>query len=213
MTVYEYNDGLQSCNRRPRLYLARGKEVEKFVGQDIDGFCLIVSEIWDKNGRWSNTTYTLNLFPGVRPLYFLSPMHGLWGEWFSSWGEVIEKLSLPIEVCKELVRTEYPATAKRLDHIENVYMEAEKNDPDAELVVISFGSPSKSRMKLYWDEPKSAYDSKGNKIEIGPTQTPSGPDWKNPHVISPVGAKIILSEHKPGNSGGYYAVTVSVPTE
>ena len=56
----EYNDGLQSRGRTPRLYLLKGSKFVKFAGQSIDGYCSVITEKYQKNGKWSNTTYQID---------------------------------------------------------------------------------------------------------------------------------------------------------
>jgi hypothetical protein len=208
MQQYKYNDGKQPGGRRPRLYLARGTEVVRFDGQAIPGFCAISKERYEPNGKWSNTTYELLLSPGVRPLYFLSPLHGIWGEEFATWGQVAAALALPVDVAREIVRAEYPKTAARLDEVERFFSAEEKEGHDVETVIVSFGAPTRREMNDgYWDKPKSATTSDGRQVTVAP-----GPGWwADPVVIEPEGARIISSRHTPGMHGGYWAVEVAVP--
>jgi len=207
-TEITYNDGLCPGGRRPRLYLAKGGEVRKFEGVSIEGFALVKTTKFTKNGNWSNTDYTLVLHDGVRPLEFLSPLHGIWGEKFADWGEVIASLQLPLDVAKELVRREYPKTADRLDEIERVVSAMEESGQDCERVVVSFGGPTrKARAEGFWESPKQARTANGTVVEIQPG--PNG--WNDAEVIQPPGAKIISARHSSGHGGGYYAVEVLVP--
>src|SRR3989344_3705537 len=64
--MYEYNEGLRPAGRNPRLYLAKGSEVRKFTGENIPGFSAVASSRYEKRGKWSNTTFQLDLAPGVR---------------------------------------------------------------------------------------------------------------------------------------------------
>jgi len=205
---YEYNDGLCSAGRRPRLYLAKDGKAFKFSGENIPGVCVIVQSHYEKNGEWSNTTYKLGLVPGVRPLFFLSPIHGTWGENLGSWGEVAEVLGLPVEVAQAIIRAEYKKTAERLDKLEKFALELEGMGYTTETVVISFGSPSNRAISEgYWESPKKGATSDGREGVIAPGEG----GWLNPMVIEPEGAKILSSRHSPGMHGGYYAVEVAVP--
>ena len=116
--MYDYDDGLVSGGRRPRLYLACGAEVARFEGQTIPNFCAIAAQKYTKQGKWSHTTFQLHLAPGVRALEFLSPLHGTWGDDLPSWGAVAEALGLPVDVAQAIVRAEYKETAERLDKLE-----------------------------------------------------------------------------------------------
>ena len=205
---YEYNDGLQNGGRRPRLYLAKGGEVKKFAGENIPGYCAIVTAKYEKNGKWSNTTYQLELAPGVRPLYFLSPLHGTWGDNLGSWGEVAETLGLPVDVAQTIIRNEYRATAERLDKLEEFALAVEAQGEKIETVVISFGSPSNRAISEgYWEKPKSSRTSDGRTVTVAPG--PDG-DWYHPVVIEPEGAKVISSRHQPGMHGGYWTIEIEV---
>lgn len=208
--LYEYNDGLCNAGRRPRLYLAKSGEVSKFSGVAIAGVCVIVTSRYQKNGKWSNTTYRLDLSPGVRPLYFLSPMHGTWGDDLGSWGEVAEKLGLPVNVAQDLLRNEYKVTAERLDKLEEFTLAIEAEGHSTETVTVSFGSPTNRAIaEGYWENPKSAQASDGRSVVI----EPGTEGWHNPVAIEPSGSKVIASRHSPGMHGGYWAVEVVVPID
>ncbi|MDD3293026.1 MAG: hypothetical protein PHI45_02805 [Candidatus Pacebacteria bacterium] len=206
---YEYNDGSCSAGREPRLYLAKGDKIARFNGRDIEGFCVIAKSRYEKNGKWSNTTYELEMVPGVRALYFLSPMHGVWGENLESWGEVAESLGLSVDTCKEIIGREYKKTAERLDKIEEFSLSVEKENITSETVIISFGSPTNRAIREgYWEEPKTGYTSEGKEVKISPGEEGG---WYKPVVLIPKEAKIIASSHSPGMHGGYWKVEVIVP--
>jgi len=210
--MYEYNDGLLPAGRRPRLYLAKGGEVRKFTGENIPGFCAIAASRYRKNGKWSNTTYQLDLAPGIRALHFVSPMHGTWGDNIGSWGEVAEKLGLPVDVAQMLIRTEYEDTAERLDKLEEFALAVEAEGYETETVVISFGSPTnRAASEGYWEKPKSSQTSDGRVVTVEPGKGEYGADWSKPSVVTPEGAKIISSRHSPGMHGGYQTIEVVVP--
>jgi len=209
--MYSYNDGLRPGGRRPRLYLAKGGEVKKFLGENIPGYCAIVTAQYEKNGKWSNTTYQLDLAPGVRPLYFLSPMHGTWGDDLGSWGEVAETLGLPVDVAQAIIRAEYPKTAERLDKLEDFALAVEAQGNATETVVISFGSPTNRAIREgYWSSPKSSQTSDGRKVTVEPSKGEYGADWYKPVVVEPEGAKVISVRHSPGMHGGYWTIEVAV---
>ncbi|BFT94992.1 MAG: hypothetical protein MNSN_01920 [Minisyncoccus archaeiphilus] len=209
----EYNNGLQSGGRTPRLYLLKGSNFIKFAGQSIEGYSSVITEKYQKNGKWSNTTYQLELFPGVRALEMLSPLHGIWGEWFLSWGDACERLCLPIESVQEIIRTEYPSTVRRLDKIEDFAMKLEEaSSVESEIVIVSFGTPTnRSIREGYWEQEKSSQTSDGQPVVIVPAKGEFGPDWNNPSVLSPEGSRVVSSVHKPGMHGGYWTVEVMVP--
>jgi hypothetical protein len=211
-TEYQYNDGLHNGGRTPRLYLAKGGQAVRFSGQAIDGYCAIGSSSYTKDGKWSRTQYTLLLAPGVRPLYFLSALHGIWGDWFASWGEVATDLGLPVEAAQAIVRAEYARTADRLDEIDRFALAVEAQGAQTEMVIISFGAPTNRAIRDgYWEAPKSATASDGRVVTITPGTGPVGADWYHPTAMEPAGAQVVGVRHRPGMHGGYYSVEVAVP--
>ena len=137
-------------------------------------------------------------------------MHGTWGDNLGSWGEVIETLGLPVGIAQEVIRTEYKATAERLDKLEEFVLAVEAGGCGTETVVISFGSPTNRAIREgYWSSPKSGQVSDGRKVVVEPG---NGGDWSNPVVIEPEGTKVLSSRYSPGMHGGYYTVEVVVPT-
>ncbi|OGG72534.1 hypothetical protein A3A38_01970 [Candidatus Kaiserbacteria bacterium RIFCSPLOWO2_01_FULL_53_17] len=210
--MYEYNDGLRPAGRNPRLYLAKGSEVRKFTGENIPGFSAVASSRYEKRGKWSNTTFQLDLAPGVRPLHFLSPMHGTWGDNLGSWGEVAEQLGLPVDVAQAIVRREYPSTGERLDKLEQFALATETEGAATEVVVISFGSPTNRAIREgYWKKSKSSQSSDGRRVTVEPGMGEYGAEWGKPVVVEPERAKVLSSRHTPGMHNGYWTIEVAVP--
>jgi hypothetical protein len=76
---YKYNDGLCNGSRWPKLWLVHAGKIIRFQGTDIPGLVAITSSKYEKGGKWSNTTYQLELAAGVTPCYLLPHLHGrLW---------------------------------------------------------------------------------------------------------------------------------------
>lgn len=212
--MHTYNDGLRAGGRRPRLYLAKGADVRKFAGQNIPDYCAIASRGSEQCGKWSNTTYQLHLAHGVRALELISPMHGTWGDDLGSWGEVAERLGLPVDVAQTIVRAEYGSTAERLDKLEAFAIAAEEHGASTEVVVVAFGAPTNRAIREgYWAAHKTAQASDGRLVVVQPSDGPDGPDWSQASVVAPSGATVMSSRHRPGMHGGYWTVEVAVPAE
>ena len=219
LTTYHYNDSLEPGGRHPRLYLAKGGQVVKFKGESIADFCVVEKNIFTKAGKWSNTDYQLGLVRGVRPLYFLSPLHQVWGDQFTTWSEVAAELALPLEAAQTIVKSEYPKTAKRLDKIENFTLEQEAKGELSETVIISFGSPTlKQAAAGFWQKEKVGHTTNGVEVIVKPKEVDAAnyprdgrSGWYEAEVVSPVGAKIASIKEYPGMHGGSFALEVVVP--
>lgn len=123
------------------------------------------------------------------------------------------ELGLPYEATRRVVSKEYPKTAARLDNVEKTLEEIETAASDSEVVVISFGAPTRRQeAEGYWGSPKAGKTSGGMLVEISPTIREDGSsDWNAPQVITPVGAKIVGARHEPGYHGGYWNIDVACP--
>lgn len=209
MEEYKFNDGLCHAGRTPRLYLCNPSNDDyiKFIGSSMEGFCQVKSQKFQKNGKWSNTTYVIALYPFIKPVYMLSPMHGTWGEGFTSWLQVMDEFSLSLEKCKEIVRYEYKKTAERLDGIE-AFENALPKSVDMECVIINFGRPTNRQIaEGYWSSPKSGKTSCGEEVEISP-----GDDFGGWSISKgPEGSIISDISHSPGMHGGYVRVKILCP--
>lgn len=56
-----YNDGLSPRSRRKKLFVGKGEQIHEFKGQTIQGIVVVCKTGYEKNGKWSNTTYHLAL--------------------------------------------------------------------------------------------------------------------------------------------------------
>lgn len=213
MKNIKYNDGLCNGGRRPRLYLVKGYEYHKFEGNNIDGICAIASTDYRKNGKWSNTDYDITLAPGVKDIRFLSPLHGVWGSEFKNWGEMASQLGIAVQTIQEIIRKEYPTTAKRLDDLEKFAMDIENSTGElTETVIISFGSPTNRAIREgFWATPKGNVTSTGIKVIVAPSENENGLCWSKPILVEPSNGKILTSYSTPGHHGGYITVEVAVP--
>lgn len=70
-----WNDGLQSRSRHSRLLIYDRAQIIEFQGKAIPGVVAIKSESYTKNGKWSNTSYSLVVAAGWK----ISPITQSWG--------------------------------------------------------------------------------------------------------------------------------------
>lgn len=60
-----WNDGMGSRGRRRKLLVGLGDAIHEFSGRSIHGIVAVVSDRYEKNGKWSNTTYSLAMAAGT----------------------------------------------------------------------------------------------------------------------------------------------------
>jgi len=89
-----WSDGLEPGDRRPRLLVAvPGGKVARFAGVDVPGVLAITGSSYNKNGKWSSTTFTLRLAPGCAAVESLTALHQSPLDQFENWAEVAEEFS------------------------------------------------------------------------------------------------------------------------
>jgi hypothetical protein len=118
---WTWNDGLSARSRLSAcLVVTADGEVHRFVGKDIPGTVKILNEKFEKNGKWSNTTYYCLSADGTAVISWKQDWeNGLfWPQ--SSWQEAIEwvrsqaPLASPASV-ERLIREEWPKAAQKFD--------------------------------------------------------------------------------------------------
>ena len=61
MNEIRFNNGRKERGYKDRLFVGRGEQVYEFTGASIPGVCAVVGSDYEKNGKWSNTTYRIAL--------------------------------------------------------------------------------------------------------------------------------------------------------
>ena len=83
MREIKFSDKMRNRSRNPHLLLVKKDgELVKFIGKSIPGVCVITSESYEKNGKWSGSSYSISLADGVVPVEVLCPFEG-WGQTFT----------------------------------------------------------------------------------------------------------------------------------
>ena len=81
MTTYIWNDGRLSAGRTPTLWIVHRGTIHTFSGDSICGVVAVTRTAYEKNGKWSNTTFDLALAEGATACNLSAPMHGrVWPE-------------------------------------------------------------------------------------------------------------------------------------
>lgn len=126
---FEWSNQLGSRDRKPWLLLVREGRVHVFSGENIPGVVAVVGTDYCKNGKWSYTTYRLELATGVRAIdgrdgwetgRFVEGLCAAVG--FSRpidrWTDVAEALGVAVPEAMRFLRAWRPKAAARLDEVD-----------------------------------------------------------------------------------------------
>lgn len=218
-----YSDGIGSRGRRPFLLLIKGETVMAFKGQNIPGVVVVRGTDYTKNGKWSHTTFRLELAQGVRAISgrdgwetgkFVEGLRSAvsFGQAIDTWADVANAMGVSVPSAMQFLREWRPKAAEALDQVD-VQLEAldaaVSNDAviDAETVVVSFGGPTNRAIADgFWKNPKSITGHGG---ELRLIDVEKGWTKENIQVVGMSGA-VLSATHASGYHGGYVSVTVAV---
>ncbi len=217
----EWSDGLGQRSCRNFLIFIHGDEVILFRGESIVGVVVVSGTDYTKNGKWSYTTYRLQLADGVRYVAMRDGWNtGRFTEGLGeavgrktpdTWLQVAEALGVSVPSVMKFLRVCRPKAAEVLDETERALEALEeseqKNDHDIVNVVVYFGSPSNREISNgYWEKPKkiSEYEA-----EIRLKDIALGWIEGNIEVVG-ISGKVLSVEHSRGRHGGYYSVSLAV---
>ncbi len=216
----EYSDQLGSRDRKPFLLFVKGDEIIPFAGKGIEGVVVVRSTKYKQDGRWSYTTYSLELASGIRHIAGRSGWEtNRFNEGLASavgckspetWAEMAQALGVSVPSAMEFLRGFRPKTAKRLDEVERelaALEEASEKETDTVIVSVSFGNPTNRQMRDgFWENPKSI---PGYAAEIRLKEPARGWIDGNITVVGIVGT-VLSIKYASGHHGGYYAVSVGL---
>ncbi len=212
---WSWNDGIASRSRRPAcLVISSEGDIHRFSGEHIPGVAQILSDEYEQNGKWSNTTYHC-VSPAGTEIYFWRQSwdEGLfWPQ--SSWEEAIATLQevapqAKPEAIEEIIREHWPKAAEKFDENRRIMeeMSGDGSGKPPEKVEISFGSPTNRAIRDgFWERPKSI---PGYKAEIRLINPDEGWSKDNIDVVG-ISGKVLSVSHSSGMHGGYYSVLVVV---
>lgn len=156
-----WNNGLGSRDRRAWLLFIKDGTVLPFKGENIPGVCVVLGVECTRNGKWSSTTFRLEVAEDVRPLSgregwetgtFLEgletatkirPIH--------LWVEIANALGVTIPKAQDFLRSWRPKAAEKVDATEASLKELQDTQDlrgeDTAEVVLNFGSPTNRLMR------------------------------------------------------------------
>lgn len=218
-----WSDKMGSRSRRAWLLLIKGEEIKDFKGGTIPGIVVVRGTDYSKNGKWSHTTFRLELAQGVRAISGLDGwetgrfVEGLrsavsFGQAIDTWADVANAMGVSVPSAMAFLKEWRPKAAEALDQVD---VELEALDAavskdavvDTETVVVSFGGPTNRAIADgFWKNPKSITGHGG---ELRLVDVEKGWIKENIQVVGMSGA-VLSATHASGYHGGYVSVTVAV---
>ncbi len=220
MKNIEWSDEMGSRSRSPFLLFVKGDAIVAFGGSDIAGVVVVRGTDYKKNGKWSHTTYRLQLADGIRHIAGMSGWEtGRFVEGLASavgcatpdtWADTAKALGISVPSAMEFLRAWRPKAATKLDEVEQSLAKLEEvseQETDSVIVTVSFGSPNNSAIREgYWESPKAIA---GYAAEIRLLDPSKG--WAEGNiVVVGISGAILSVKHSSGMHGGYYGVSVAV---
>lgn len=192
------------------LVVGPGDQIEAFTGASIPGKAVVVGKSYTKEGKWSHTTYRLELGPGVR----LLTRHDGWetGTFREAigadrWEACANALGVSVPVAQEFLRAWRPKAAAHYDRVEAELSALDEiADDGATEVVVSFGAPTRKRREAgFWEAPVVVTNEHGHQVG----RVESGNDWNQPVASGPV--RVLDCKRSSGHGGGYVSLRLAVP--
>lgn len=221
MQSLTWSNGIGNRSRKPFLLFVKNDKVMVFTGELIPGICVVRGTDYTRSGKWSHTTYRLEVAPGVRVI----SGHDGWetGRFVEglgaavrvktpdTWVETAEALGVSVPSCMDFLRSWKPKMAEKLDEVDQAMTALDEASADAEndpiIVTVSFGCPMNREIRNgYWDNPKSipGYEGVIQKISLEK-------GWVEGNIkVVGIQGTVISVKHSSGHHGGYYAVSVAV---
>lgn len=216
-----WSDEMGSRGRSPFLLLIKGDEVIVFHDENIPGVVVVRGSDYTKSGKWSHTTFRLQLADGIREIAGRNGWEtGRFVEGLASavgcktpdtWADTATALGVSVPGAMEFLRSWRPKAAAKLDEVEQALADLEEvssqQETDSVIVTVSFGSPSNRGIREgYWESPKGipSYNA-----EIRLKDSSKGWAEGNIEVVG-ISGTVLSVKHATGTHGGYYAVSVAV---
>lgn len=217
----EWSDQLGSRSRRAWLLFVKDGKVYPFAGEGIPGVVAIRGSSYRRDGKWSHTTYRLEVAEGVRTISgkegwetgrFAEGLAGAAGtKAIDLWVEMANALEVTVPAAQEFLRAWRPKAAEHIDAAEAALEELDRAaeypraDGAAETAV-SFGSPTNREMRVgFWYWPVTV-TLEGETVG---TVRPSDGSWYSPVCEGLV--RIIECVQSSGYHGGSVSLRLAVP--
>lgn len=223
-SAFNWSNQLGHRGRKAWLLLIQGEKIVVFEGQTIPGLVVVRGTDFHRNGKWSCTTFRLELAPGVRAISGLDGwetgrfVEGLRAavkcdQPIDTWADVANALGVSVPGAMAFLRSWRPKAAAALDEVDaqltalDEAADAAEAEAETVTVVVSFGAPTRrQRAEGFWHSPKSIPGHPG-RIEL--VDASRGWVKENIRVVGMIGT-VLSAEHASGHGGGYVSVSVAV---
>ena len=215
MTSLTWSDQQGHRNRRAWLLIIYHDTITVFSGQSLPGTVAVVDSRYSKNGKWSHTTYQLELADKVTAIAgtdgwedgtFREGLAAATGKPTSRWFDLANTLGVSLTSAQQWLRGWRPKAAEHYDEVETMLASVGDIAPSgATEISISFGSPTrKLRERGYWSWPISIVTSNGNIVaQLTPEQY---------QVAGQYGPVAVTNfSQASGHGGGSVTVKLAVP--
>lgn len=205
------------------LLLVKGEEIVSFGERTMPGWVVVLGTDYRQNGKWSHTTFRLELAVGVRAIAghngwetgrfvegLRSAVRG--NEPIDRWPDLANALGVSVPAAMSFLRQWRPKAAEALDIVDAQLEALEASVPAGEVVdtvtiTVSFGSPTNRAIADgWWSAPKQIT---GQKAQLRLIDSTKGWEKGNVVVVGMTGT-VLSAVSSSGMHGGYRAVTVAV---
>ena len=202
MKSYTYNDGLLPAGRTPHLWIVAGDIIHTFAGGNIPGTVAVGATHYEKNGKWSNTTYELVLADNATPCNMVAPMHGrVWpdNDRWTAYERFSKEYGIAVsfEAFDVALLRDYPRAHVRMVEGEKAL---ESLTPTGDSEMVSISTRQSCRRNPHSD------------VRV---KSPDGREWVVAHE-APVSTsvegifRVVDVKHTPGYRGGVTTLTFAV---
>lgn len=207
-----WNNRIGHRGRSPHLWLRKAQRMYKFFGESIPDVCVVVGEDYTKEGKWSHTTYRLELAPGVKHFAFHSGWEtgtireGVGGG--DTWASFASLLGVPLAEARRFLGEIAPASAAYYDKVEaELSALYELGGEDVSLQTLTFGNPTNRQIAAgWWEAPVVILDENGN--VCGKIVNQNGT-----YVSYHDAVEVMFTKTMSGHHGGYVELTALLPSE
>lgn len=166
-----FNDKIQSRGREKICILQTKNFATLFTGSSISGLCVVTSSEYEKNGKWSNTTYKLTLAAGVKMSVVAEGFEsGMYSSDLSDFQNIVKSFGLEcnLSASRQFIQGFFPEYWEKHRSIASK-IEALENSIEVDTIEYQFESYRVSKKKGYnrliidgevWDSIKNPIASK-----------------------------------------------------